>query len=239
MKVIIAIIVGALIFLSLKALSLGLKRVINRYPGLSFLNNINQTSGTIIWIVYIFWATNFLFGEMFFYQYIVYALIFIIAGFVAWFLVKDIFAGIFFRINHNLKTGSFIRIGDLSGQIISQQLTHLRILIPGDGQIQRLPYSGIINGVITELAYPGALEEHTLHVRIDRSQGSTNEAESLIRSVILNSAWSNLKEEPAIKYIKETENGYFFEITLLSVNKKQIKFIELSFEGVPSLHITS
>jgi len=108
MKIIIAIIVAALIFLFLIALGLALKRVLNRYPGLNFFSKIILTAETIIWTGYIFWATDFLFREMFFYPYIVYALIFIIIIFVAWFLLKDLFAGIFFRINHNLKKGSFI-----------------------------------------------------------------------------------------------------------------------------------
>jgi len=111
--------------------------------------------------------------------------------------------------------------------------------MPNDGQIKRVPYSGIMHGIITELAYPGALEEHTIHVRIDLSHGSSNAAESLIRNIVINSAWSNLKEEPSIKFIKENLTGYFFDITLLSVNKKQIKFIEMSFNGIPSLHVVS
>ncbi len=238
MKITIAIIVAALLILFLKAIRLILKRVINRYSGLNFINNLIIALEVIIWIGYIFWATDFLFREKFYYEYLVYAMIFIIAGFVAWYLLKDVFAGIIFRVKHNLKTGSYIRAGDLSGQIKSQELTYLRITA-GDGQTLRVPYSGIIHEVITELTYPGAFEEHTLHIRTDLSLGSSNTAESLIRTAVLNTAWSNVKEEPVIKYIKETDNGYFFEITLLSVNKKQIKFIEKSLEEIPSVHVVS
>ncbi len=236
MKIIIVIIVAAFSFLLLKVIRLGLKRLLSRYSALNHYNNFFIPLEVLIWMGYIFWVTDFLFSEKFYFSYMVYAMIFIIAGFVAWFLLKDIFAGIIFRVKHNLKTDSYIRAGALSGQIKSQQLTYLKIMA-GDGQILRVPYSGIIHEVITELAYPGALEEHTLHVRIDMSQGSTDTAESLIRAVVLNTAWSNLKEEPSIKYIKENDTGYFFEITLLSIDKKQIKYIERSLEMIPSLHV--
>jgi hypothetical protein len=234
MKIIIAFVIAALFFLILKVARLGLKRLFNLY----YIDNVIIAAELIIWIIYTFWAIDFLFRGKFFYPYLVYAIIIIIAGFVAWFLLKDIFAGIIFRTKHNLKTGSYIKAGDITGQIKSQQLTFLKI-ITGNGQILRVPYSGIIHEVITELSYPGALEEHTLNLRVDLPAGRTNAAESLVREVILNTPWSNLKEEPTIRFLQENENGYFFEITLLSINRKQIKYIEMGLEEIPLIHVIS
>jgi len=236
MKIIIAFLVAVVFFLALKALRVGLKRLLNRYSGLNFMENLMMATEIILWFVYIFWTTYYLFSVKFFYTYLVYALILIVTGFLAWFLLRDIFAGIIFRVKHNLKTGSYVRAGDFSGQIKSQKLTYLKI-ITDDCQLLRIPYSRIIQEVITELAYPGALEEHILRLRVDSSLGRTTAAESYIRTAILNTPWSNLKEEPTIKLLKENENGYFFEITLLSINMKQMKFVEMALEEIPSLHV--
>jgi small-conductance mechanosensitive channel len=237
MKIFIVLLVATFFYLMLKVIRLGLKRLVNRYTGLNFINNILVVAEVIIWLAYIFWAVYFLFRNKFYYPYLVYAMIFIVAGFMAWFLIKDIFAGIIFRIKHNLKTGSYIHTGDISGQIKAQQITYLKIMTD-DGQLIRVPYSKIVLEVITELAYRGSREQHIINIQVDLSLDKTK-AESLIRAALLNTPWSNLKEDPAIKFLKEKENGYLFEITLLSKNLKQIKSIEMALDEIPLLHVVS
>jgi small-conductance mechanosensitive channel len=171
----------------------------------------------------------------FYYQYLMYALILIILVFVSWFLIRDIFAGIIFRIKHNLRNGSFIKAGEFSGQIKSQQVTCLKI-ITDDNRLLRVPYSRLVNAVISEASGRGTVEEHLIHVKIDASIGKTN-AETFIRNALLSNPWNNLKEEPAVRYQKENENGYFYDITLLSKNLKHIKNIEMALEEIPSIHI--
>ncbi len=236
MKFIIAFLVATMFFLVLKLIRIGMKRLLNRYPGLNSIGNLLLAIELFLWLIYIFWATDFLFRDKFYYPYLVYSLMLIITGFVAWYLLRDIFAGIVFRVKHNLKRGSFIGAGDLSGQIKSQNLTYLKI-VTGEGQLLRVPYSRIVHEVIIELTYPGALAEHMLHLQVDSSIGKTTAAEALIRTAILNTPWSNLKEEPTIKFLNENETGYFFEVTLLSINVKQIKFIEMALEEIPYLHV--
>ena len=236
MKIIIALIVTVSFFLALKVTRLVLKRLLNRYSELNYIDNLIIAAELIIWLIYIFWALDFLFSGKFYYTYVVYAIILIIVVSVAWFLLKDIFSGIIFRFKHNLKNDSYVRAGDLSGRIKSQHLTYLKIMTD-DGQIIRIPYSRIVNEVITELAYPDALKEHVLHLRVDLSAGNTSASESLIRTEVLNAPWSNLKEEPVIKFLKENDDGYFFEVSLLSINRKHIEFIEMALEEIPSIHV--
>ncbi len=237
MKIIIAFLVASLVFLVLKTFSLGVKLLTNRFSRLNFILNLMVAIEFIVWLGFIFWALDFLLQRKFYYQYLVYALILIVTGFVTWFLLRDIFSGIIFRVKHNLKNNSFIRSGDISGQIISQKITYMEIKTD-DGQLLRIPYSRIIHEVISELAYTGALEEHIFQLQVDSSFDKTN-AESLIRTTVLNTPWSNLKEEPSIKFLKENEKGYVFEIRLFSINMKQMKFIEKALEENPSLQVIS
>ena len=238
MKISIVFLAGAFIILLLKGFNLGLKRLTIRYAGFKIGDNLRAAVVLVVWLGYIFWATDFLFRQKFYYPYLVYSLILIVVVFVSWFLLRDIFAGIIFRAKHNLKTDSYVRAGEFSGQIKSQQLTYMKIMT-GDKQLLRVPYSLIINEVITELAFPDAMDEHIIKVRSELAAGNANSAESLIRSVILNTPWSNLKEEPSIRCLKETEDGCFFEVTLLSIDKKQKKFIEMALKEIPSLNIIS
>lgn len=236
MKIFIAIITATLFFLVLKVIRLGLKRLLNRFPGLKFSDNITAVTELVLWLVYVFWAVHFLFKGKFFYQYLILSMVLIIMGFMTWFLLKDIFAGIYFRIRYNLKTGSYVHAGDFSGQIKTQKLTYLK-LMTSDGHFLRIPYSKIINEVITEMLFPGSLEQHIILVRADISSGNLKTAESLIRTTILNTPWSNLKEEPSIRLLKENEDGYLFEIKLPSINMKQMKYIKMAFGAIPSLQV--
>ena len=236
MKILIAFLISTVIFLGLKVLRLGLKTLLHRSSVLNLTDHILAALELLVWMVFIFWTGHTLFSEKFFYSYLVYFIIFIIISFFSWFLLRDLLAGIVFRVRHNLRTGSYIKAGDFSGQVVSQKLSYL-YLKTTDNQFLRIPYSAIINKVLTELTFPEEIESHLIHVMMDLSAGKISVAESLIRTTIFNSAWNNFKEEPEIKFLKENKEGYFFDIKLLSATPKQIKYIQMALEEIPSIHI--
>jgi hypothetical protein len=237
MKIIIVILVAVLIFLGIKILRLGLKYLLDRYSRLDFLRNIMIVTEFLIWLIFVFQSTNFLFSDNFYYQYLVISFILIFLGFLTWFFIRDIFAGFIFRIRYSLKAGDYISTGSLSGQVKSQRLSSIK-LITKKGLILNIPYTKMINEVITEKGFRGTPEEHILQLQVDLSLGRTN-AEELIRTALLNTPWTNLKEEPVIRFLKENEKGYFFEITLFYVKMKHMKFIEMAMDEVPFLCVVS
>jgi hypothetical protein len=235
MKVLIAFLIAVLLIMLLKLVRLGLKRLQNLYSGNKSLDNILVIMEFLIWLGFTFWLIFFIFRNKFYYSFLVYALILIIAIFVSWFILKDIFAGIILRIKHNLSDGSYIKAGNYSGQIKSQRLTYMKI-ITADNRLLRIPYTNLVNEVIFETAVRGPAEEYILNIKIDIS-GGRSEAENLIRSALLNSPWSNVSEDPGLKFQKQDETGYFYEITFLSKNLKEIKNIEKSLGQVPSIKV--
>jgi hypothetical protein len=66
-----------------------------------------------------------------------------------------------------------------------------------------------------------------------------SEAEALIRNTILNSPWSNLNEELSIKFLTEKEKSFVFELMLFSTSLKNMKFIEMALENIPSVKVIS
>lgn len=235
MKIIIAFLAALLVFLVMKAFHLLLKRLFYRFPGLGFLANVVVAMEFVVWLAYAFWVTYYLFREKFFYHYLFYALILIVAVLLGWFLLRDIFAGIVFKVKYNLKTGTHIRAGSYSGNIKSQHLTHLKIKTD-DGQMIRIPFSRINHEVVTELSHPEALQEHKLRLRVDSSI-SKAQAENLIRTAVLNTAWSNPKEEPSIKFLQENEKGYVIEVMFFSMSTRHVQYIEIALKEVPSIQV--
>jgi len=235
MKIIIALLVALAVFVLIKAAKIGLKRLATLYPGWNFRPNLLGAFGFIMWLVYIFWAMDYLLKDKFYYQYLVIALILIVAGFIAWYLINDIIAGIIFKVKHDLKAGTHIRTVNYSGLIISYHLTYIQIRMD-DGQLIRVPYSRINQEVISEVAHSASEKKHTIHLQIDSSLNKAD-AETLIRQSILNSPWSNLKEEPSIKFLEETRNGNIFEVMLFSIDLEHIKFIEQALEENSALKV--
>lgn len=237
MKIILVAIIAVLIFLGIRIIRLGLKYLANRYPRFDIWIEIFMIAEYIIWTIFVFRSANYLFHEKSFYQYLDGGLILVAVGFLTWFLVRDIFAGFVFRVKYRLKPGSFISAGNISGQIKSHLFTSVK-LITTDGLLLYVPYSKLVNEVIIEKGFHGTPKEHTLQICAESSLGRP-ETEELIKSVLLGSPWSNLKEEPGIRFEKENEKGYFFEIKLFSVKKTHLKFIENAINKVPSLHVIS
>jgi hypothetical protein len=237
MKFITVILAAALIFLTDRILKLGLKYILNRYPRLDFLGNVLIITEFLVCLIFVFLSTDFLFSEKFYYRYLLGGLVFIVLGLLTWFLVSDILAGCIFRLKYNLKTGTHITAGNLSGQVKSQHLTSIRS-ITNDGLIQNIPYTWIINKVITEKGFRGTPDEHMLQIQADLSLGRTK-AEELIRTALLTTPWSNLKDEPKIRFIEGNDKGYIYEITLFSIKMKHMQLIEIALNKVPSLYVVS
>jgi small-conductance mechanosensitive channel len=237
MKYIVVFLVALLVLVAMLLLRLGMKRLVNLYPRLNLRTNFLVSIEFIVWLVYIFWAVNHLFSEKFYFHYLVFAIIFIVFGFLSWFLFSDIIAGIVFKTKHNFKKGSHISAGEYSGQITSQRLTYLKLKTE-DGQVMRVPYSRINHAVISEMTHTEALKEHSINLEISNETSKTK-AETLIRDAILNSPWSNLNEEPSIKFLAENKKSYVFELMLFSTNLKHMKFIESALEKIPSAKVIS
>ena len=237
MKIIIVILAAALIFLVIKIIRLAVKYLLNRNPRMKILRTILIFTEYLVWLIFVFQAANFLFREAFFYRYLVTGLILVVMGLLTWFFIRDIFAGLIFKIKYSLKTGTYINAGNFNGQIKSQMLTSIQ-LITNEGLTINVPYTRLINEVITERGFRGTHGEHILQLQVDLSLGRSN-AEELVRSALLSTPWSSLKEEPIIRLVNENEKGYFFKITLFSVKMKHIKLIEIALEKEPYLHVIS
>lgn len=235
MKVVVVLLAGLLILALSFIFRIGLKRLLSRYPRWNIRANFLTAFEFIIWLSYVYWATDHLFREKFYFQYLIFAIIFIVAGFLSWFLLSDIIAGVVFKSKHNFKRGSFISTGPFKGKVIAQNITFIKLKTE-DGQLLRIPYSKINQSVISEMPHTEASRKHILNLQISH-EINKKEAESLIRLAIINSPWSNLKEEPAINFIKDDEESHQFEVMLFSTNLKHMKFIEIELEKIPGARI--
>jgi small-conductance mechanosensitive channel len=228
MKIVVVILVALVVFLLLKAMSIGLGRLAKYYSRWRIRMNLFTAFEFIIWIAFIFWSLDYLMRSLFVYRYLVIALMLVLTAFVSWYLINDMISGIIFKVKHKLQPGAYIRTGKYAGEIRSLRLTDIHIRTD-DGRMIRIPYSQLNQEVILELFHAGSSEEHQIQIRVSNTISKT-EAEKQIFETILNSPWSILNEEPTIAFLREDENEYIFEVTFLLLNTKHLNFIETALK---------
>jgi hypothetical protein len=228
MKIIIVVIIGILIFVFLKALNTLYVYVIRRYKKWTRKLNLIPAVEFISWLIFIFWAIDFLFKNKLYYQYLVISIVIIVVAFLAWFVVKDFIAGIVFKVQNDLHTNSNIQLGAISGVIKSQYLTHIKVETAA-GQIVKIPYSRLNHEVISEISDAASNEDFKFQVQIKKIR-SKKETESLLNFHILNSPWSNFNKKPVLKLFSEDESHYTFDITASTLNHKHMWLLEKSLK---------
>ena len=233
MKIVTVIIVALAVFIGLKALGIGIRRLAKIFPDWKIRMNFYAVFEFLIWIAFIFWSVDYLFRNLFFFRYLIMLMILVLGVFFSWYLINDMIAGIVFKVKHNLKSGTYIRTGKYAGEIRSMHLTGIQIRTD-DGHLIRIPYARLNQEVILELSHAGSYEEHLVQIWVYNTI-SRAEAEKQIYETIINSPWSILKENPSVHFIKQDENENVFEAVMYLLDVKYLNFIEIALKKNPAI----
>lgn len=235
MKIIVTFLLALLLFLLFRLLRIGLKRMADLYSTWNFRVNFLVAFELIVWLAYVFWATNYLFSGKFYYHYLVIGLIIVLLGLLSWYLLRDLIAGVIFKTRHNLKPGANIIAGAYAGMLKSQHTTYI-IIRAEYGMLLRVPYSKLNHEVIAEIAQNKAGESHMVQLLLGNGMDK-HQGELFIRQAILNTPWSSLKEEPSIRWIRSSGEQQVFEVMLYSVDKNRMKHIELALAKTDGMRV--
>ncbi|MEZ5195514.1 MAG: mechanosensitive ion channel [Bacteroidales bacterium] len=226
MKIIVVLIIGVALFLLLKVLGLFKNYLVRKYSKWVRKFNVLPAIELITWLLYVFWANDFLFKEKSYYQYLVASLVIILVAFFAWFLVRDFIAGIIFRVQNDLPANKNIQLGSINGKIKSKHLTHL-IVETTDNQMVKIPYSKLQQEVVSELSDSQGADEYKIMLTVKKNVTKA-QIEEKIRILILNNPWSNFRKKPMIKLLSEDDTNYSFEIKVNTMEHKHMRLLEKS-----------
>lgn len=226
MKILIVLIIGIAVYFLLKVITTANSYLLKKYTKWTHKLNFIPALEFITWLIFIFWAIDYLFKNKMYYQYLVISIVIIVVGFLAWFVVKDFIAGIVFKVQNDLQENNNIQFGKITGIIKSQHLTHMKVET-GTGQIIKIPYSRLNQEVISEISDSTSFEEFKFKVNTNKTL-SKQDTEENIRFLVINSPWSNFNKSPVIKLISDNENNYTFDILVNALNHKHMRLIEKS-----------
>ncbi len=226
MKIIFVLFIILLTFIGMRIIQLIARQLIKKYAVLRKLLNLIPLVGLIIWLIILFWAVNYLFQDKSYYLVIIVSIIVILSLTIGWFLLKDIIAGIIFRIQNNYSQGEFVQFGKLSGRLNEMHLTHISIHTK-DGKSIKIPYSRLSNEIISLRLETKSFESDRFIINVNKKYPK-KETEDIIFALLNNSPWRVGNAVPQVKFLNEDTDGFSFEILVQVRNQKHLNNIKES-----------
>jgi hypothetical protein len=220
MKFFLVLIIVLSAVVGMRFIRLIIKQLINKYVAWSKLLNLLPLASLILWIIILFWAVNYLFRDKSYYQLIIISIIVILSLSTGWFFLKDIIAGVFFRIQNNYSQNEFVQFGKISGRLNEMHLTHISIQT-NDGRSIKIPYSRLSNEIISQRLETKSFENDRLIININKKHHK-KETEDIIFALISNSPWRIGIALPTVKFLKEDPDHYSFELQVQVRNQKHL-----------------
>lgn len=190
------------------------QRIRNSYP--LFL--------VIVWFSFIVWSINILLQDSLYRTVAILSLAALIIASIAWFISRDLFAGLVLRFTDNFYNGQSLSIDQKRGRITN--IGMLGIAIQQDAGAEfKIPWSKISGQIYRK--------EHTDEVSnlqnfvVKASQKYPLEVvQTKIREAVFLSVGAALKKEPQIKLIGSQDGEWQLEITTFTISPQYFRTIE-------------
>lgn len=142
----------------------------------------------------------------------------------AWFVIRDVIAGIVLRAEHDLQPGHIIRADDAAGTIHRIGARSIEIEA-ADGQRVRIPY-GRLGSAPLAISRPredgGALH---FTVTLQRRGGGRDDV-ARIRAAALNAFFASARREPHIRLVAEDAHVRSYDVTIYAADPAFLPAIE-------------
>ena len=165
-----------------------------------------------------------IFNDKSYYYVIIISIIVVLSLTIGWFLLKDIIAGIIFRIQNNYSHGEYVQFGEISGQLDEMLLTHISVHTK-DGKSIKIPYSKLSNEIISLKLETKSYENNRFIMDISR-KFPREETENIIFDLLNKSPWRLGNTLPLIKFLDMDKDHYSIEVQVQVRNQKHLNHIQ-------------
>lgn len=133
----------------------------------------------------------------------------------AWFVVRDITAGVIVRSEKNIKAGDHIRFNTFTGRIKRVGLRCLVIKKDENTEVI-IPYSAVASGVIEKVSLSQTADPYTFTLDVQKDNDISVQMER-IRQAALCCAWISLEREPQVERTKDANGKPVFNVTVYPI----------------------
>ncbi|TVR41710.1 MAG: hypothetical protein EA394_05395 [Bacteroidia bacterium] len=144
MSLIIFILAGFLLFFMFQLLgrarqTFAQKKLWHRSAG-----SLLPLAELILWVAYAFWGIHLLFGNHIYFDLVVGIMVVLVIVAIAWFVFRDLFAGVLLKAEKALEPGQTIKTPFAEGKIKHLGSRSIE-LINDSGELVKIPYSRLSN----------------------------------------------------------------------------------------------
>ena len=228
------LIAGILLFLLFRIIFYAIKLFVKNKKKLKTINRFFPVVEMLIWILFIVRALGaFVISN----QLLAIAAALILLFILFWifkYSVKNIIAGVLFKLAGHFYINDLLQSGDFSGRIKKFGLQTIE-LETESGKSVFIPYSSIIDSINIRLDTPELKTAYIFKIDIPKSSNE-NELKDQIRTALVSLPWISVKMMPQVKLISKTATHFTFEISIHAVSisylVKTERYLEDKFGGL-------
>lgn len=179
---------------------------------------------TVIWLLFFSWYM-FRFAEiMSIYAFIVAGILLTLIYWISRFFIKDLIAGMFFRVSAEFREGEVIIHNNITGTIKKFRLQSLEIETQ-EGQIIYIPYSKLTEVLNIKQESSEQSAAYTFSFKASRLH-SPEETIQIINGYLVSLPWSSVHKKPVAAIRELAENHYTVEVITYPIEKTFARKIE-------------
>jgi hypothetical protein len=224
MKILLGFIAGILLWILLKGGRRIIQASVPRFSALKPIMPWLPTIACIAWFIYAFWLINFWFSANTLYPALVLFLFIVLAVLFAWYVLRDVVAGLVFGSRGQFSLNHHVSSGDIAGKIIDKGITHITVRTDS-GDTARIPYSSLSGKVVCERSEDTASDYYRVLLSLDKTK-SSDQIQSAITREVLCIPWASFGSPPIVHLKSETEAAYEFEVLFQSLNSRHAARVE-------------
>lgn len=221
----LVIVVAALVIvLTFRILHWLLRPLVRRYTRWLRMSYVLMGVELLVWTGWLFWVVQATVGNRQVYTLVTVGIAFLLVGLFAWFLLRDVVAGIIFKLQHTLKLNQSIRVVDTSGRLLRLGITAL-VLENASGEQIKIPYTKLINETVARNEASDVIEPFDFSLQVSKSLAKDRWVPTLQQQVLL-LPWASAQRTPVVQWQREDEATHTFDLRVYSLNAYQAQKIE-------------
>lgn len=228
------LIVGLIIFISFRLTYSLAKNIQTRKGNIGKIVYSIPIIEIFVWLFYLIWTINNLFGDKFFYPTLVISIIIFVLIFGGWFIARDFISGMILKTDPAIVLGCKIKFNDIEGKILD--LGYLIMIIESsEGEKVMIPYRKLNGEQLTLSSTVDYQHKNTIHLELEK-QGSIEQIKKSIQKLLLSYPTCHLNKEPQIAF--DGNNKDFFKLkinfyTIINEQEEKVKAYLLSHLNEP------
>lgn len=178
----------------------------------------------LVWTGWLFWVIRLLVRSDAVYVYFTMGIAFLLFGAVAWFLLRDVVAGIIFRLQHDLRANQSVQVADRAGRLLRLGATTL-VLESTTGEQLKIPYTQLINQTVVRNEASDVVQSFDFLLQVPKTLSKDRWLRTLPEQVLL-LPWASAQRRPVVQWQSEGPETHTFELRVHSLNAQHAQLIE-------------